>query len=233
MPLPGLIKRRSLVALSGGALASAMFGSPASATPSGDRFSAAMGPSERDLASRYAARTDGGHRLPGIPFQKIDPQYYRQRVENLTGEPAGVVVVDVANRFLYLTEGSGTAMRYGIGIGRAGFTWSGEGVIQWRQKWPRWTPPPEMIARQPELRKYSYANGGQAPGPNNPLGSRALYIFQDGKDTLYRLHGTKDWRSIGNAVSSGCVRLINQDVMDLYERVPAKARIVVWQQGDE
>ncbi|MCR5942691.1 L,D-transpeptidase [Ochrobactrum sp. XJ1] len=231
MPKPGLMKRRSLVALSGAALAAAAFGSPAAS--SAGRFAVPMGPSERDLASRYAARTDGGHRLPGVPFQKIDPKYYRQRVENLTGEPGGVVVVDVANRFLYLTEDDGTAMRYGIGIGRAGFTWSGEGVIQWRQKWPRWTPPPEMIARQPELRKYSYANGGQAPGPNNPLGARALYIFQNGKDTLYRLHGTRDWRSIGNAVSSGCVRLINQDVIDLYERVPAKARIVVWQQGGE
>jgi len=88
-----------------------------------------------------------------------------------------------------------------------------------------------MIARQPELQKYSYANGGQAPGPNNPLGACALYIFQHGKDTLYRLHGTTDWRSIGHAVSSGCVRLINQDVMELYETVPSKARIVVMQQG--
>lgn len=233
MPIQGLMKRRSLVALSGAAFASAVFGSPVSARSSADGFATPMEPTERDLASRYAARTDEGYRLPGIPFQKIDPKFYRQRVENRTGEPAGVVVVDVANRFLYVTEDAGTAMRYGIGIGRAGFTWSGEGVIQWRRKWPRWTPPPEMIARQPELRKYSYANGGQAPGPNNPLGSRALYIFQDGKDTLYRLHGTKDWRSIGNAVSSGCVRLINQDVIDLYERVPAKAPIVVWQQGDE
>lgn len=220
----GLLRRRSFFALAGGTLASV--------TADG-LFSAASGASlpssagEDELLKRYAARTDGGYRLPSVPYQKIDAIYYRQRVVNPTGQPAGVVVVDVDNRFLYLIEESGSAMRYGIGIGRAGFTWSGEGVIQWRQKWPRWTPPPEMIARQPELRKYSYANGGQAPGPNNPLGSRALYIFQDGKDTLYRLHGTGDWRSIGNAVSSGCVRLINQDVIDLYERVPAKSRIIV------
>ncbi|MFJ1311853.1 L,D-transpeptidase [Agrobacterium sp. P15N1-A] len=197
--------------------------------PSGGRSD----PSESELVARYAARTDEGYRLPGIPFRKIDPKYYRQRVENLTGEPEGVVVGDVRSRFLYLTEGAGMAMRYGIGIGRAGFTWAGEGVIQWRQKWPRWTPPPEMIARQPELRKYCYGNGGQAPGPDNPLGSRALYIFQNGMDTLYRPHGTKDWRSIGNAVSSGRVRLLNQDVMDLYERVPAKARIVVLRRESE
>lgn len=233
MPRSGLVKRRTIVALCGGVLASALFGRPSAAVSPVTSSGGQLEPSESELVARYAARTDGGYRLPGVPFRKIDPKYYRQRVQNLTGEPEGVVVVDVRNRFLYLTEGAGTAMRYGIGIGRAGFTWAGEGVIQWRQKWPRWTPPPEMIARQPELRKYSYANGGQAPGPNNPLGSRALYIFQDGKDTLYRLHGTKDWRSIGNAVSSGCVRLLNQDVMDLYERVPKKARIVVWQQGGE
>lgn len=172
---------------------------------------------------------DNGFKLQGIPYRKIDPRYYRQRVANPTSEPAGVVVVDVARRFLHLTEPGGTAMRYGVGIGRAGFTWSGDGVIQWRRKWPRWTPPAEMIARQPELRKYSYTNGGQPPGPANPLGARALYIFQNGQDTLYRLHGTRDWRSIGNAVSSGCVRLLNQDVIDLYERVPPKARIVVQQ----
>lgn len=233
MPRSGLVRRRTIVALSGGVVASALFGRPSAAVspvmPSRGRSE----PRESELVVRYAARTDESYRLPGIPFGKIDAKYYRQRVENLTGEPEGIVVVDVRSKFLYLTEGAGTAMRYGIDIGRAGFTWAGEGVIQWRQKWPRWTPPPEMIARQPELRKYSYANGGQAPGPVNPLGSRALYIFQNGKDTLYRLHGTKDWRSIGNAVSSGCVRLLNQDVMDLYERVPAKAWIVVLRQESE
>ncbi len=186
-------------------------------------------PSEEEMAGRYAALEDGGHQLPEVPFRQIDPQFYRQRVENTTGEPPGTVVVDVPSRFLYVTEPSGTAMRYGVGLGRAGFAWSGEGVIHWRQKWPRWKPPAEMIARQPELAKYSIENGGQEPGPDNALGARALYIFQNGKDTLYRLHGTKDWRSIGKAVSSGCVRLINQDVLDLYERVPYKARIVVRQ----
>ena len=188
-------------------------------------------PGEAEMITRYAGLEDGGHKLPAVPFQQIDPKFYRQRVEDPTGEPAGTVVVDTPSKFLYVVEPGGTAMRYGVGLGRAGFAWQGEGIIQWRQKWPQWTPPPEMIARQPELQKYSYANGGQAPGPNNPLGARALYIFQHGKDTLYRLHGTTDWRSIGHAVSSGCVRLINQDVMELYETVPSKARIVVMQQG--
>jgi lipoprotein-anchoring transpeptidase ErfK/SrfK len=116
-----------------------------------------------------------------------------------------------------------------VGIGREGFAWSGEGVIQWRQKWPKWTPPDEMVARQPELVKYSSKNGGMSPGLMNPLGARALYIFKDGQDTLYRLHGSPEWRSIGTAASSGCVRLMNQDIIDLYDRVPEKARVVVWQ----
>ena len=175
-------------------------------------------PGEAEMITRYAGLEDGGHKLPAVPFQQIDPKFYRQRVEDPTGEPAGTVVVDTPSKFLYVVEPGGTAMRYGVGLGRAGFAWQGEGIIQWRQKWPRWKPPAEMIARQPELEKYSVENGG-----------RALYIFQNSQDTLYRLHGTKEWSSIGKSVSSGCVRLINQDVIDLYERVPYKARIVVKQ----
>ncbi|KQZ91822.1 L,D-transpeptidase [Agrobacterium genomosp. 3 str. CIP 111-78] len=186
-------------------------------------------PGEAEMVTRFAALEDGGHKLPAVPFQQIDPKFYRQRVEDPTGEPAGTVVVDTPSKFLYVVEPGGTAMRYGVGLGRAGFAWQGEGIIQWRQKWPRWKPPAEMIARQPELEKYSVENGGQEPGPSNPLGARALYIFQNSQDTLYRLHGTKEWSSIGKSVSSGCVRLINQDVIDLYERVPYKARIVVKQ----
>lgn len=182
-----------------------------------------------EIAARYAQLEDGGHTIPAIPYEKINPKYYRQQVEDPTGEPAGTVVVDTAGRFLYLVQAGGKAMRYGIGIGREGFAWQGEGVIHWRQHWPRWKPPTDMIARQPGLEKYSVANGGMAPGLKNPLGARALYIFQNGKDTLYRLHGTPDWKSIGKATSSGCVRLINQDVIDLYQRVPYHARIVVHQ----
>lgn len=185
---------------------------------------------DAELEARYAAIEDGGHLIPAVPYKKIDPKYYRQRVADPTGEPAGTVVVDTPGRFLYLVEPGGTAMRYGVGIGRDGFAWEGEGVIHWRQAWPRWKPPSEMIARQPHLEKYSVANGGMAPGISNPLGSRALYIFQNGQDTLYRLHGTPEWQSIGKATSSGCVRLVNQDVIDLYVRVPYHARIVVHQQ---
>ena len=185
--------------------------------------------SDEELAARYAAVEDGGHLIPAIPYTQIDPKFYRQRVKDPTGEPAGTVVVDTASRFLYVVEPGGTAMRYGVGIGRDGFAWEGEGVIQWRQPWPRWKVPDDMIKRQPHLARYSVENGGMDPGIKNPLGARALYIFQNGKDTLYRLHGSPEWKSIGKATSSGCVRLVNQDVLDLYKRVPYHARIVVHQ----
>ena len=182
-----------------------------------------------ELDAMYGDIVDGGYVIPAVPYWRIDPRYYRQRVADPTGQPPGTIVVDTPSRFLYLVESGGTAMRYGVGIGRDGFSWQGTGVIQWRQKWPKWTPPTEMIARQPELAQYSAANGGMAPGLTNPLGARALYIFQGGEDTLYRLHGSPEWNSIGKAVSSGCVRLMNQDIIDLYERVPNKAKIFVQQ----
>ncbi|MGE7368613.1 L,D-transpeptidase [Neorhizobium sp. NPDC001467] len=186
-------------------------------------------PTEAELQERYAAVSDGGHLIPAIPYQQIDPQYYRQRVIDPTGETPGTVVVDTPGRFLYVVEPGGTAMRYGVGIGRDGFAWQGEGIIHWRQPWPRWKVPDEMIARQPGLKRFSVENGGMDPGVKNPLGARALYIFQNGQDTLYRLHGSPEWQSIGKATSSGCVRLVNQDVIDLYSRVPYHARIVVHQ----
>lgn len=148
-------------------------------------------------------------------------------MENATGEPAGTLVVDTPANYLYFTQADGSAIRYGIGVGREGFSWAGWAKVAYKRKWPRWTPPDEMVARQPELEPYSIANGGMDPGPDDPLGARALYIFQDGKDTLYRLHGTtEDW-SIGRRVSSGCIRLLNQDVIDLYERVPDGTAIKV------
>lgn len=137
------------------------------------------------------------------------------------------MVVDTKAHFLYFVEGNGKAMRYGVGLGRDGYAWSGRGVIQWKQKWPRWTPSVEMVSRQPEVRPFGAENGGMNPGLMNPLGARAMYIFKDGQDTLYRVHGTPDWQSIGKATSSGCVRMLNQDVIDLYDRVPARAEIVV------
>lgn len=192
-------------------------------------------PSFADPEMMYAPVNDNGYDIPGVPFRKIDPRYYRQVVTDPTGEAPGTVVIDTAGHFLYVVADNGEAIRYGVGLGRAGFEWAGRGVIEWKQTWPRWFPPNEMIDRQPELEKYRARQipgkneweGGMQPGVQNPLGARALYIFQDGKDTLYRLHGSPEWASIGKSVSSGCVRLINQDVIDLYGRVPDGTPIVV------
>jgi len=179
-----------------------------------------------DVLAMYAALPNEQFPLPAARIDLVPPQYWRQVVQDPTGERPGTIVVDTANRFLYLVRDDGTALRYGVGIGRDGFAWAGRAQIAYKRAWPTWTPPSEMIDRQPELEQY---RGGMAPGPQNPLGARALYIFKDGVDTLYRLHGNPDERSIGQAVSSGCVRLLNQDVIDLFERVPSGTPIVVRQ----
>ncbi|API52601.1 hypothetical protein BMW22_14150 [Rhizobium leguminosarum] len=175
----------------------------------------------------YGELRDDDFTLPAIPVSRVQPQFLRQEVDYQTTERPGTVVVDTKAHFLYFVEGNGKAMRYGVGLGRDGYAWSGRGVIQWKQKWPRWTPSVEMVSRQPEVRPFGVENGGMNPGLMNPLGARAMYIFKDGQDTLYRVHGTPDWQSIGKATSSGCVRMLNQDVVDLYDRLPAKAEIVV------
>jgi len=177
--------------------------------------------------SMYRAMPEEDFPIPALDLRKVDKRFYRQLVDDPTGERPGTVVVDTRSYYLYLVRPGGKAMRYGVGLGRQGFTWSGDGIIQWKQRWPKWTPPAEMIARQPELQKWSVVNGGQPPGLDNPLGARALYIFQNGEDTLYRLHGTPQYWTIGKAVSSGCVRLMNHDIIDLYDRVATPAPIVV------
>ena len=180
-----------------------------------------------DPAIIYSAVEDGGFSIPAVPYAKIDPKYYRQVVPDPTGEAPGTLVVDTANRFLYFTMPFGEAIRYGVAIGREGFAWAGKANVDWKGRWPKWTPPKEMIERDPKLEKYSAENGGMPPGLDNPLGARALYIFQNGVDTLYRIHGSPEWKSIGKKASSGCVRLMNQDIIDLWERVPKKAPVVV------
>jgi lipoprotein-anchoring transpeptidase ErfK/SrfK len=141
----------------------------------------------------------------------------RQMVAYDTNEPAGTIIIDTAHTFLYLTLGNGQALRYGIGVGREGFTWSGTQTITRKAEWPDWIPPAEMVARQPYLPRWV---GG---GPGNPLGARALYLG----NTDYRIHGTNDPTTIGKNVSSGCIRLQNADVEDLYERVGVGAKVVV------
>jgi lipoprotein-anchoring transpeptidase ErfK/SrfK len=182
-----------------------------------------------DYAAMYGPLEDEGYLIPAIDLKRVQPQFYRQEVADPTGMAPGTVVIDTQNRFAYFTQGGGRAMRYGVGIGRQGFSWAGDAVMQWKRKWPTWTPPSEMIDRQPELEKYR--NGGQEPGLKNPLGARALYLFQNGQDTLYRLHGTPEYWTIGKAVSSGCVRFMNHDIIDLYDRVPNGSPVVVLQSG--
>jgi lipoprotein-anchoring transpeptidase ErfK/SrfK len=147
----------------------------------------------------------------------LDPKYKKQLVDYRSTEPAGTIIIDTANKFLYLTLGSGKALRYGIGVGREGFTWAGAERVSRMAEWPDWHPPAEMIERQPYLPRM------MAGGPGNPLGARALYL---GK-TLYRIHGTNQPSTIGTNVSSGCIRLLNEDIEDLYSRVQVGTRVVV------
>ena len=172
----------------------------------------------------YRAMSDGGHHIPAIDLRYVDPVYYRQVVPDPTGERPGTIYIDTGAHFLYHVREGGQAMRYGVGLGRDGFSWSGRGVIQFKREWPTWTPPSAMIQRQPELEQWRH---GQPGGIDNPLGARALYIFQNGRDTLYRIHGTPEPWTIGSNVSSGCVRLMNQDIMDLYSRVASGSTLIV------
>ena len=152
------------------------------------------------------------------PAQRsFNPMYEKQVVEYHGRESAGTIVVDTPNKFLFLVQGDGKALRYGIGVGRPGFTWSGVKTISAKKEWPAWTPPPEMLARRPDLPRYMEG------GPQNPLGARAMYLGS----SLYRIHGSNEPWTIGTNVSSGCIRMRNEDVIDLYGRVGVGARVVV------
>lgn len=155
---------------------------------------------------------------------KLAKKYIPQSVP-FKGYPVGTILVDPRKRFLYLVETPTTARRYGVGVGRAGLAFRGTGEIKRKAKWPRWTPTKNMIRREP--RKYARYAGGMAGGPRNPLGARALYLYRNGRDTMYRIHGTNQPSSIGRAVSSGCIRMLNAHVKDLYERVELGAKVIV------
>lgn len=185
---------------------------------------------DKIFSDTYGAVTDAGYALPAIPIEKVNKQFHRQVVNYDTQEKPGTIVVDTPKRFLYYVLPGGKAMRYGIGVGKAGFAWKGEAYVAWKQEWPTWHPPKEMAQRKPDIAQY--VESGMGPGLRNPLGARAMYLFDEkGRDTLFRLHGTPEWASIGTAASSGCIRLINQDVIDLYSRVrPGRStRVVVLQ----
>ncbi|MEM9427922.1 MAG: L,D-transpeptidase [Pseudomonadota bacterium] len=180
---------------------------------------------EPTLPEFYSARQDAGRTLSAVDILSYDPSLRRQRVRLETTEPPGTILIDTSNYHLYLVETEGWAMRYGVGIGREGFGWTDAGRIARRAAWPRWTPPPEMIAREPALAEFENGMPGR---PSNPLGARALYVHQGERDTLIRVHGTNAPLSIGTRASSGCFRMLNQDVIDLYARVPDGAKIIVF-----
>ena len=173
----------------------------------------------------FAPRQDVGDQPGHIPDPAEDqasPQFQRQLVYYRSSEAPGTIVVHTSERFLYLIQPNGRALRYGIGVGRDGFQWQGLLKISRKQEWPDWTPPQEMIERQPYLPRF------MAGGPGNPLGARALYLGT----TVYRIHGTNQPQTIGSAVSSGCFRLVNNDVIDLYDRVPVGTKVIVRQRPE-
>lgn len=159
-------------------------------------------------------------------ISQVPKKFRRRKVSVSLDYPPGTIVIDTASKYLYLVLEGGRAVRYGIGVGRQGFAWAGTAVIRRKAKWPTWTPPAAMVARDEFAAKWA---GGMPGGPTNPLGARALYLYKGNRDTLYRIHGTTVPSSIGRAVSSGCIRMLNADVADLYERVPVGTEVVVLQ----
>ncbi len=166
--------------------------------------------------------------LPKFDYSKL-PEPFRPTVVAYKGRQLpGTIIVDTPARQLYLVLQGGQAIRWGCAVGKDGFRWAGLADVGRKVMWPKWTPPKEMIARHPEKAKWA---NGMPGGPDNPLGARALYLFQNGNDTLYRIHGTTEPMSIGKNASSGCIRMVNQDVVELYRRVPIGSRVVVLAEG--
>lgn len=174
--------------------------------------------------NHYLAKSDGQYSIPELPVDQIPEGYRRQVVEYPTDQAPGTIIINPSQRLLYYVLGKNKAIRYGIAVGADGFGWSGESIVANKRNWPTWTPPKEMIERKPSLKQWE---NGQPGGPTNPLGARAIYLTSDGVDYGYRIHGTPEWKSIGRNASSGCFRMINQDVMDLYDRVKGGEKVIV------
>ncbi len=162
--------------------------------------------------------------IPAVDVSKVDPKYFRRTVRYDSDEAPGTIIVDPSHYYVYRIEGEGNATRYGANVGRAGFLWSGEAYVGRKAEWPVWTPPREMIKRQPEAAKYA---GGMKPGLDNPLGARTLYLYQNGVYTLYTIYSTSDPETIGTNITSGCTGLLSQDMIDLYARTPLKTKVIV------
>ena len=182
------------------------------------------GMSLAEATALYGPVPDKKFPIPAADISKVDPKYYRRTVRYETKEAPGTIVVDPANYYVYRIEEGGNATRYGANVGRDGFLWSGDAYVGRKAEWPTWTPPKEMIKRQPEAAKYA---SGMPGGPENPLGARTLYLYQKGKYTLYTLYSTSDPETIGTNLTSGCTGLLTQDMFDLYGRTPVNTKVVV------
>jgi len=211
---PGLMSRRSFLvgsAVTLGAL------SLAGCATSG-------GLSQAEAERIYGALPHERFPVPAVQISKINPKYLRRTVRYDTKEAVGTIIIDPRNYYVYRIEEGGNATRYGANVGRAGFLWSGEAYIGRKAEWPVWTPPREMILRQPEAAPYA---NGMPPGLNNPLGARTLYLYQNGVYTLFTIYSTIMPETIGKGVSSGCVGLLTQDMVDLYDKTPVKTKVIV------
>jgi len=183
-----------------------------------------------DYAEVYAPYRGERFPVPAVNYRSINPSLLRQQVAYYGREQPGTVVVDPSSHFLFLVEPDGRATRYGVGVGREGFGWSGQAEINLHRSWPDWVPPKDMIERTPEIQtelEPTPRGLGVRGGPKSPLGARALYLFAEGRDLGYRIHGTTEPWTIGSDVSSGCIRMINQDVIHLYGRAPDGTPVVV------
>ena len=179
---------------------------------------------ERDLSLLPPAESPVDYEIVPANLKTIPAPFRKQLVNYPGSEWPGTLIVDPEHRHLYHVLENQQAIRYGVGVGREGFSWAGEAKIGMKRRWPRWLPPIEMVERDEKAAKWV---NGMPGGPENPLGARALYLYANGADTLYRIHGTNDPSSIGKALSSGCIRLLNQDIADLYLRVPVGSKVVV------
>lgn len=182
------------------------------------------GMSLAEATVHYGKVDDKKFTIAAVDVTKVDPKYFRKLVDYPSKEAPGTIIVDPGNYYVYRIEGDGKATRYGANVGREGFLWSGEAYVGRKAEWPVWTPPREMIKRQPEAAKYA---GGMPGGPDNPLGARTLYLYQNGRYTLYTIYSSSDPETIGTNLTSGCTGLLTQDMLDLYERTPVNTKVIV------
>ena len=211
---PGVLSRRSFLAGSAAVLGAL--------TLAGCATSGGM--SMAEAARVYGPLPNERFPVPAVNVSKINPKYLRRAVSYPSKEAVGTIIIDPRNYYVYRIEGDGKATRYGANVGRAGFLWSGDAYIGRKAEWPIWTPPREMILRQPEAAPYA---NGMAPGLDNPLGARTLYLYQNGAYTLYTIYSTIMPETIGKGVSSGCVGLLTQDMVDLYSKTPVDTKVIV------